>query len=131
MKLQKNLIVFAVVFIVITATIILLNNFLNTYKVNTSVLHTSNFICFLLNVGAFYLQQVSLKSKNPKAFVMAAMGTITAKLLIAMVFALVYIVLAKAAVNKPAVVISLFFYLIYMVVEVFFIFKIITTNKNA
>jgi hypothetical protein len=131
MKLTNSLSVFFLLFITLGALVFLSQKPCATFGISTGVLHWANFICLFLNVGAFYIQKISLQSSNPKTFILAAMGTITAKLLIAMLVAISYISVAKATVNKLAVVIGLLFYLAYMVVEVYFIFKILSAKKNG
>ncbi|MBP6432092.1 MAG: hypothetical protein KA319_10015 [Ferruginibacter sp.] len=115
---------------------IFLNTFLLTaksifikYSIDRDVVMVANIICFLLHLGTLFLQKQSLKSSNPNAFVRAAMAGILMKLLICMFAVAVYVMTAKQ-VNKPAIYISLFLYLVYMFIELAAILKL-NKQKNG
>lgn len=129
--MQRSISILIGIFVAITAVLFFGNNAVTNLGVSTKVVQIGNVICLIIHVITFFIQFKSLSSANPKAFVMAAMGTITAKLLFCMIAVLSYVMAAKAEVNKPAVLVLFVVYLLYMVTELYMILKLNKAQKNG
>jgi hypothetical protein len=130
MNNQKKVILpIVLLFILLNAFLLTAKSMFTKYGIDRDVVIVANLICFLLNLGTLLLQKQSLKSSNPNAFVRAAMAGILMKLLVCMFTVAVYVMTAKQ-VNKPAIYISLFLYLVYMLIELAAILKL-NKQKNG
>ncbi len=129
--MQKSISILVGIFLIITGILFFFNQAITNNGVNTKIVQIGNIICLILHIITFLIQYKSLSSPNPRAFVMAAMGTITAKLLFCMMAVLVYIITAKASVNKPAVMVLFVVYLLYMAMELRLILKLNKAQKNG
>ena len=127
---KKVAIPLLLLFVFINAFLLLATNFLLKFGADKAVLIWANLICFLLNIVALFLSTKSLQNKNPNVFIRAVMGGMVIKMFVFVAAVLVYVIQTGSAYNKPAVIISLFFYLIYMVVEVAIVLKL-NKKKDA
>jgi hypothetical protein len=126
---RKVILPIVLLFIFINAFLLTAKSIFVKYGINREEVIAANIICFLLNIGTFLLQSKALKSSNPNAFVRAAMAGILMKLLICMFVVVVYVMTAKQL-NKPAIYVSLFLYLLYMLLELTAILKL-NKQKNG
>jgi hypothetical protein len=127
---KKVAIPLLLLFVFINTFLLFANNFLLKIGADKAVLIWANLICFSINIIALFLSTKSLKNANPNAFVRAVMAGMLVKMFVFVAAVLVYVMRTGSNYNKPAVVISLFLYLIYMVVEVATVLKL-NKKKDA
>lgn len=117
-------------FIIINTFLLLMPAFFEKHGINRDVLIITNTLLFVTNFAAFILQRRSLENKNPNVFVRSMMGSMMIKMVVLLGAFLIYVIMFGKTVNKPAIYISLFFYLLYLAVEVMMIMKL-NKQKDA
>lgn len=129
---KKNRQIFPLVllFIIINTFLLLMPAFFEKYGIDRDVLIITNTLLFLTNFAAFFLQKRALKNANPNVFVRSMMGSMMIKMVALLGAFLVYVIMFGKTVNKPAIYISLFLYLLYLAVEVMIVMKL-NKQKNA
>lgn len=118
------------IFVLITAFIFALKSMLTSYNVDTSVLLAANLIFLLTNIIVFIFQHKALSHTNPNVFVRSVIAGMMVKMFVCAIAVVAYVVAIGDNYNKKAVFISLFFYLIYLAVEVAILMRL-NNRKNA
>jgi hypothetical protein len=119
MQVTNRLILpFFIVFTFLTAAVILGWNLLLKYHIDPWVLIGANFLVLLASLLVFFIQKKALSNKNPNVFVRAVMSGMMIKMAICVVAVLAYTFSAGDDFNKKGLFIGMFFYLIYLAVEV-------------
>lgn len=130
MSSQKKVLLPILLFFVFTSTFLLTaKSVFIKIGADRDVIIVANIICVALHIIVFLLQSKSLKSTNPNAFVRAVMAGMAIKMLACMIAVFMYVMLVKP-VNKPAVLISLLLYFVYMAIEVKAVLKL-NKQKNG
>ncbi len=129
---KKNRQIFPLVllFIIINTFLLLMPAFFEKYGIDRDVLIITNTLLFLTNFAAFFLQKRALRNANPNVFVRSMMGSMMIKMVVLLGAFLVYVIMFGKTVNKPAIYISLFLYLLYLAVEVMIVMKL-NKQKDA
>ena len=117
-------------FSVISLLIYLLNALLTKNGIDSYVLMAANVIFLLSNIIVFLFQYKALHHSNPNVFIRSVIAGMMLKMFVCAIAVLAYVVIAGNSYNKRGVFISLFFYLIYLVVEVNILMRLNKT-KNA
>lgn len=117
------------VFIFISAGLIVLKDRLAGWKFDPSVLLIANAGLFVLTLLVFFLQLKSIRSGNPNRFVQAVMGGTLIKMLLFAIAILVY-VRSQETISRKSIYACLLFYLLYLFVEVLIINRL-NKRKNA
>jgi hypothetical protein len=118
------------IFIIITALIFALQRMLTGYNIDTYVLLGANLIFLLTNIVVFLFQHKALSHTNPNVFVRSVIAGMMVKMFVCAIAVVGYVVAIGDTYNKKAVFISLFFYLIYLAVEVAILMRL-NNRKNA
>ena len=128
----KNKAIFPLVFLFIILNTFLLTMpaFFEKHGIDRDVLIIANSLLFLTNFIAFFMQRRAMQNKNPNVFVRSMMGSMLIKMVVLLGAFLVYMIAFRKTVNKPAIYISLFFYVLYLAVEVRIVMKL-NKQKNA
>ncbi|MBL0146609.1 MAG: hypothetical protein IPP48_13590 [Chitinophagaceae bacterium] len=130
MNSQKKVILpIVLLFVFVNAFLLTSSSFITKWGADKDVLIVANIICFVINLLAFLLQSKSLQNANPNAFVRAVMGGVMLKMLVCIFAVFIYVMSAKE-VNKPAVIISMALYILYMAIEIAAILKL-NKQKNG
>ena len=129
---NKNRQIFPLVFLFIILNTFLLTaaSFFEKHGIDRDVLIIANTLLFLTNFIAFFLQRKALQNKNPNVFVRSMMGSMMIKMVVLLGAFLFYVIVFGKTVNKPAIYISLFLYVLYLAVEVMIVMKL-NKQKNA
>lgn len=117
-----------IVFIVINILIVSSMRTLEKFNISSSVLTISNLFFLIICLISTAIQQKALKNKNANVFVRSIMMGMMLKMFSSAILLIVYIFYSNKQINKRGVFISLFFYLIYLGVEVLTIMK---QNKKS
>jgi hypothetical protein len=127
---RKAILPLVLLFIILNTFCITGRSLLEKYNIDNIVLIAANAILFISNFVTLILLQRSLKNSNPNVFVRSMMaGTLIKFMMVAISF-MIYAVVAKKNINKPAVYISIFLYFLYLAVEVSLMLKL-NKQKNA
>jgi len=119
-----------IVFIVITALLLIFKKWLLEKGVDRDVLVIGNMVLFLVSQISFYITYKSLSNQNTHAFVRSVYTGFIAKFFIIAIAAFIYIVLVDK-INKPALFICMGLYIIYAYLEVSALLRILKKKKNA
>lgn len=126
-SLQKKLMPFVLLFAILGLISVFGKSVLAKWGINYRVLLAANAIFFIISIITFFLQQKALHDKNPNVFIRSVMGSVMIKMFGCIVAVILYRLLAPASFSKVSVFVAMFFYLIYLAVEVKVILKM---NKN-
>lgn len=100
----------------------------NNINIDVEVLQGANAILYILSLVTINLQINGMKNSNPNVFIRTVMGSMMIKMFIVLALVFVYATLSGDHFNKRSIFISLFFYLIYLAVEVYTLMKL---NKKT
>lgn len=119
-------------FIIIGVMSIFLKEFVkrNHINIDVEVLQAANIILYILSLITLNLQIKAMKNSNPNVFIRSVMGSMIIKMFIVVAIVFSYTIFSGDHFNKRAIFISLFFYLIYLAVEVYALMKL-NKQKNA
>ena len=106
-----------IVFVLLNGVLLTSRTLFDKWGIDRDFVIIANLLFFLISLIALLLQSKGLKNKNPHAFVRGVMGSMVIRMMI-VVAALVFYLMMDGKVNKPAVFISIFLYLLYLVIEV-------------
>jgi len=120
------------VFIIIGVISIFLKEYVkrNHINIDVEVLQAANIILYILSLITLNLQVKAMKNTNPNVFMRSVMGSMMIKMFIVVAIVFAYVILSGNHFNKRGIFISLFFYLIYLAVEVYSLMKL-NSQKNA
>jgi len=118
------------VFAIINILIFSLKSILVKFNVDSNVLLAANAIFLITNILVFLYQHKALSNPNPNVFIRSVIGGMMLKMFVCAIAVLAYVVIIGKDYNKKAVFISLFFYLIYLAVEVAILMRH-NNRKNA
>ncbi|MEP6676519.1 MAG: hypothetical protein ABJA78_15265 [Ferruginibacter sp.] len=120
---KKTVLPLIFLFIILNGFFLSGKTLLDKWGIDRDVVLIANLLFFLVSFVAFFIQQKGLKNKNPHAFVRSVMGSMMIRMFLVLVALGVYLFIVGKNVNKPAVFVSLFLYMLYMVVEVAIMMK--------
>ncbi|MEO6537868.1 MAG: hypothetical protein ABIT07_06550 [Ferruginibacter sp.] len=119
---------FIIVFVFLSLLTLAAWKFSTHNNIDTKVLLVSNALFFSVAALVFFLQKKGFKNSNPNKFVRSILTGMMVKMFFCVVAVLIYTIAIGDGFNKKAVFISLFFYLIYLAVEVKVLMKL---NKQS
>lgn len=119
------------IFILLTALFISGKNFLIKKGFDQDVLILGNLFLFFITAISFWLMSNGLKTKNTQAFLRGVYGGMMLKLFSCMLFAFIYIITYRKAVNKPALFLCMGLYIVYTFIEVKALMKLSAAKRDA
>ncbi|MEX0636407.1 MAG: hypothetical protein WD135_06540 [Ferruginibacter sp.] len=119
-----------IVFILLTGIIFATAEMIEKYNADKNTLLIANVLLLVLFILVLLLQKNALKHINPNVWMRTVMLGMMFKMLICAIAVLVYVKTIGDDYNKKSVIIALFFYLIYLFVEVKTMTKL-NPGKNA
>ncbi|MBS1511476.1 MAG: hypothetical protein JST86_11585 [Bacteroidetes bacterium] len=131
MKKQSRLLLPLVLLFILVNTFLLTGTgFLIKHGIDGEVVLIANVLLFTANIVAFFIQRRGLQNKNPNVFVRSMMGGMMIKMLLLLGAFIIYVIALGKQVNKPALYIALFLYVLYLVIEVSIVMKL-NRQKHA
>jgi len=118
-------------FIILTALFVSAKSLLTRRNVDQDVLIVGNLLLMIVTLLSYLMLYRGMQSANPHAFVRAMYLSFIVKFFIIVLAAALYILIAQSKVNKPALIICLFLYLVYTFIEVSVLTKLMKQKKNA
>ncbi|MEO7049026.1 MAG: hypothetical protein ABI091_27225 [Ferruginibacter sp.] len=119
-----------IVFLLISMVIGIGWDFSLAHHLDNFVLLGANIVFFLIFLLAFFIQKKALENANPNVFIRSVMGGMMIKMFICIIAVMSYVLAAGTSVNKISIFIAMFFYLIYLAVEVMILMKM-NKQKNG
>jgi|SRR5882672_6613277 len=119
MKRERKVILpILLVFIIVNGFLLTATSLFTKWNIDRDMLLIANLIFFTISMLVFFMQKKGLQNANPHVFIRSVMGGMMIKMFICIALVIGYVLLAGDSYNKPAVFISLFLYIIYLIVEV-------------
>jgi hypothetical protein len=118
-------------FLAVNAFLLLGKNRLDGWGADQTVLIFGNLVLFIITLVSFLIALKSMQTKNPQAIVRFVYGSILFKFFACILAAVIYIMIEKGDVNKPALFICLGLYVAYTFLEVAALMKLSKQNSNA
>ena len=129
MRTKKPWLPLVLLFIILNAGFFAAQKLLRQKGFDTEVLLAGNLVVFVATILSFYISYRSVTSPNPNASIRSLYGSFMVKFFLIITAAFVYIMVAKKAVNKPALFACMGLYLVYMVVEISSLQRLIRQRK--
>lgn len=117
MSIRKVLLQLAFLFLLVNLVCGLFFKGLQLLGVDPYVLMAGNLIVVSLTIVSFYLLLTGMKSSSTSGFLSTVLSSFMLKLLVAVVIVTLYSKLTSTSMNMPAILISMFLYLVYMFIE--------------
>ncbi len=114
----------------ITALIYTSSVFFAEHNIDARVLYFGNVFFLILTFISMNIQLKGMHHANPNVFVRSIMGSMMIKMFLTVIAVFIYVSSTGNDFNKKGILIALFFYLIYLAVEVMTILKL-NKSKNA
>jgi hypothetical protein len=127
---RKFILPMVLIFIFTNGLLLVFGRRLEAWGVNRDMLLGANLLFFAVSMIAFMLQRSALKNANPNVFIRSVMGSMFIKMMLVMVVFVVYIMIVRKGISKPAVFAAMFLYLAYLAAEVAGVMKL-NKQKNA
>jgi hypothetical protein len=129
-KQRRFILPMVMVFIVTNTLLLVFGQRLAAWGIDRYMLLGANCLFFMVSLIAFLLQRSALSNTNPNVFIRSVMGSMFIKMMLVMVVFVVYIMIVRKGINKPAVFAAMFLYLVYLAAEVAGVMKL-NREKNA
>ena len=119
------------IFIFVNALLLTGSSWLANKGIDQSVLIIGNLVIFLASFGSLLISLRANQSASPQAPVRSMYVSFMIKFFLIAITALVYIMVVKKDVNKPALIACAALYIIYSILEVAALTKMLKNKKNA
>jgi hypothetical protein len=129
-KQSRFILPMVMVFLITNCILLVFGKRLEVWGVNRDMLLGANILFFAVSMIAFFLQRSALKNANPNVFTRSVMGSMFIKMMLVLVVFVVYIMIVRKGINKPAIFGAMFLYLVYLAAEVAGVTKL-NKQKNA
>ena len=120
---RKFIILTLIIFTLLSAVFIAMHFYAPAYQV--IALEAGNVIMAILSISADLMVQKQMDNNNPQAFVRGVSGASFLKLMVCMVSILVYVLLNRAHIHKPSVLIMFGIYAVYTIMETILLSKLV------
>ena len=120
-----------IIFVALTAFIITGKSWLEKHNFNQEVLLIGHLVIVITTIASIILLLRGGRSTNPQGFVRSMYGSFMIRFFVILLAAFIYIMTAKKAVNKPALVALAIMYMLYSFMEVAVLIKLLKPKKNA
>lgn len=119
-----------IVYLAITLFSIVTKNRLEAMQVDVAVVRVANTFLLILSIFSLLFQYKGMQDANPNVFIRRVMGSLLLKMLVCVGAILMYHFLSGGQMNNRAILVSLFLYLVYLIVEVWILMNL-NRKKNA
>lgn len=121
---RKSVFPFLYLYFGLLLLIVLLKKTLAGMGIHATILHIANLFFFITTIIVFLIQKRALSNSNPNVFVRSIMAGVMIKMFLCIVAVLLYRLLAKNDFSKISVFVGMFFYLFYLIAEVFVLLQL-------
>ena len=105
-------------FIIINSIVLVFQQRLDTYKIDSFVVFTANCLLFALSVLTLAMYVRASNNTNPNVFIRSIMGATMIKMLVLATSAMIYLFMAGKNRSVYGVFARMLLYIIYMVLEI-------------
>lgn len=117
-------------FVLLNAFFIVLKNWLIKYGIGYEILLIGNVVLFAVTLVSLYFHIKGFLHKNIQVFFRSVYGALMVKMFLCAATVVVYALVARKNVNKPAILICMALYFVYTLTEVRMIFRLQKQQKK-
>jgi cobalamin biosynthesis protein CobD/CbiB len=117
-------------FVALNSFYLLGQGWLNKYGLSFNVLMGGNLILFIVTITSLYFHVKGFLHKNIQVFFRSVYGALMIKVLICAAAVIVYAMIAKPNINKPALYVCMALYFVYSFMEVRMVFRLLKQKKE-
>jgi hypothetical protein len=128
---SRSFLPLTIIFIITNGLFLTSRSLFTRWNIDTDVLIGGNIILFLATISSFFLYYRSYKAKNAFAILKMVYAGLFVKLVICVLAAFIYIMTNREQVNKGAIFVCLFLYVVYSAIEVTTLMKLSKQNRDA
>jgi len=129
-EIRRLFVPVVLLFIILNAFFLIGKNWLQKYGFSQNVLMMGNLILFLVTVISLYFHVKGFLHKNIQVFFRSVYGALMVKMLVCAAAVVIYALLSKPNLNKPALYICMALYFVYSFIEVRMLFRLLKQKKN-
>lgn len=100
------------------------------YGFSQDVLIMGNLILFLVTIVSLYFHVKGFLHKNIQVFFRSVYGALMVKMVVCAAAVIIYALLSRPNLNKPALYICMALYFVYSFIEVRMVFRLLKQKKN-
>lgn len=119
------------IFIICNAFLLTSGTLASRWNIDRDLVISGNLVLFLATAISFYLYYKAIYNNNVQVFLRLIYGGMFLKMMICLFTAFIYIIVAGKTVNKGGIIVCLFLYLVYSLVEIVLILKQSKQRRNA
>lgn len=120
-----------IVYVLSTALMVVGKKWLVQWGVDTSVVLVGNLVLFIVTLISFFLYQRAMAHPSTTGFLRNTYSGLFLKLLVCIFAVMIYVMVAKAQTNKPALFACIFLYFLYAVLEMRSLMQWNKARRNA
>ena len=117
-------------FVALSSLYLLGQKWLEKYGLSFNVLMAGNLILFLVNITSLYFHIKGFLHKNIQVFFRSVYGALMIKMLICAAAVVIYALIAKPNINKPALYVCMALYFVYSFMEVRMLFRLLKQKQD-
>lgn len=117
-------------FVALSSFCLLGQNWLTKYGFSFNVLMGGNLILFIVTITSLYFHVKGFLHKNIQVFFRSVYGALMIKMLICAAAVVIYALVAKPNINKPALYVCMALYFVYSFMEVRMVFRLLKQKSD-
>ena len=127
---RQHFVPLVILFIVLNALFIGCKSWLAKYGMSQDVLIIGNAILFVVTIASLYFHVKGFLHKNIQVFFRSVYGALMIKMLVCAAAVIIYAMVAKPNINKPALYVCMALYFVYSFLEVRMVFRLLKQKKE-
>lgn len=127
---KKLFIPIVLLFVILNAIFIVFKSWLVKYAIGYEILLIGNTVLFTVTIVSLYFHIKGFLHKNVQVFFRSVYGALMVKMFLCATAVVVYALLARKNINKPAIFICMALYFVYTLTEVRMIFRLLKQQKK-
>lgn len=117
-------------FVLLNAFFVVFKSWLVKYGIGYEILLIGNVILFVVTMVSLYFHIKGFLHKNIQVFFRSVYGALMVKMFLCAATVVVYALLERKNINKPAIFICMALYFVYTITEVRMIFRLLKQQKK-
>jgi hypothetical protein len=115
---------------ILTILFLVFKTQMNSYGIDANVLLIGNGILLIVTVFSLYFHIKGFLHKNVQVFFRSVYGALMIKMFVCAGAVIIYAMMEKKNINKPALFICIALYFVYTFMEVRMVFRLLKQKKN-
>lgn len=128
--MNRTFLPIVIIFVIVLAGALIFQDMLEGWKINSHVIINGNLLLFAVTFNSWLFHKRALVAGNTHSFMRNLYGGMMIRMLVCIIALFIYVALA-AHVNKPAIFVVMFLYLVYTFTEIAVLLKYSKRIKNV